>query len=238
MKSRIIITLFALTLAAVNVQAQKASKTAAAKQQPENKVAYTETDGKFGNTTIVYTKGVAKDADVLNEMNKSFGMGDVVRIAVAPPKPTTPPVAKLAPKSGIAAKSVNVSAPEINKVSLIGAQKSEEAEEVPEPAYAAVTFPVNSDTQNLTAGTDFDFVAAGHVAPAPVQSLEAEKARLNTAENVVTEAAAAPKAAKTLSKSSSSKSKVSKGSKSAKKKSTPSKRNKRKGKQRYGCFKF
>lgn len=50
----------------------------------------THTDVKYGYTTVVYKDTTASDVDVLNALNNSIGMGDVVRVTVAPPKPATP----------------------------------------------------------------------------------------------------------------------------------------------------
>ncbi len=52
----------------------------------------TRTDEKYGNTTIVYRndKGTS-DAVILSQIEKEYGMGDVVRIAEAPPKPPVAP---------------------------------------------------------------------------------------------------------------------------------------------------
>jgi hypothetical protein len=235
MKSHIIIAV-AFLLTAFNTQAQQ-TKSVAKKQQTQNKVAFTETDEKYANTTIVYTHGVAKDADVLNQMNTSFGMGDVVRIAVAPPKPSTPPVAKLAAKSGVANKPVIVSAPDLSRVTVKVSEMPAKQANIPaEPAFAVIEFPASQDTQNLTAGTDFDFMQNINVVPASNVSIEADKAALGGEEKVVSTTTTGAKTLK-INSSSNSKSKVSK-SKSGKKKSTPSKKGKRKNKQRYGCFKF
>jgi hypothetical protein len=56
-------------------------------------VRNTKTDRKYGNTTEVYKKGDATDNAVLGEIEKDYGLGDVVRITVAPPPP--PPVEEL-----------------------------------------------------------------------------------------------------------------------------------------------
>ncbi len=237
MKSHIIIAV-AFILTAFHAQAQQ-TKSAAKKQQPQNKVAFTETDEKYANTTIVYTHGVAKDADVLNQMNSSFGMGDVVRIAVAPPKPSTPPVAKLAPKSGVKSKPVSVSAPDLSRVAVkVTEMPAKPTNTQTEPAFATVTFPAHREAQQLTAGADFEVLQVINAQPSADASVEADKAALNLQEKVTASTAAtSTKTVKTNSKSSSSKAKASK-SKAGKKKSTPSKKAKRKGKQRYGCFKF
>jgi hypothetical protein len=170
-------------------------------------------------------------------MNTSFGMGDVVRIAVAPPKPSTPPVAKLAPKSGVKSKPVSVSAPDLSRVTVkMSEMPAKQNSSSTEPAFAAIKFPASQDTQNLMAGTDFDYTQVINVLPASNVSVEADKAALGTEEKVASTTTTGTKTLKTNSKASS-KSKVNK-SKTGKKKSTPSKKAKRKNKQRYGCFKF
>ena len=53
----------------------------------QNKIHSTQTDEKHGNTTVVYTKDTNyNDADILAQLDDSYGIGDVVRIAVAEPK--------------------------------------------------------------------------------------------------------------------------------------------------------
>ena len=52
----------------------------------------TRTDEKYSNTTIVYRNDKnASDAVILSQIEKEYGMGDVVRIAEAPPKPKVAP---------------------------------------------------------------------------------------------------------------------------------------------------
>jgi outer membrane protein OmpA-like peptidoglycan-associated protein len=54
----------------------------------QNEIQYTQTDEKHGNTTVVYTKSANyNDMSILSQLDDSYGVGDVVRIAVAPPKP-------------------------------------------------------------------------------------------------------------------------------------------------------
>jgi outer membrane protein OmpA-like peptidoglycan-associated protein len=51
----------------------------------QNQIQYTQTDEKHGNTTVVYTKDTNyNDMDILAQLDDSYGVGDVVRIAVAP----------------------------------------------------------------------------------------------------------------------------------------------------------
>jgi hypothetical protein len=58
-----------------------------------NAIKNTKTDKKYANTTEVYKKDGATDTDVLGEISTDYGLGDVVRISVAPPPP--PPVEEL-----------------------------------------------------------------------------------------------------------------------------------------------
>ncbi len=48
------------------------------------------TDTNYYNTTVVYVKENTRGTDVLASMEGNFGMGDMVRIEVAPPPPPRP----------------------------------------------------------------------------------------------------------------------------------------------------
>lgn len=50
------------------------------------------TDTNFYNTTIIYKKGNLNDTDILQKVENDYGMGDVIRIADAPPKPKAEPI--------------------------------------------------------------------------------------------------------------------------------------------------
>jgi hypothetical protein len=60
-------------------------------QQPT--VVNTKVNTTFANTTEVHKTKTATDIEVLNEIEKDYGLGDVVRISVAPPPP--PPTEQL-----------------------------------------------------------------------------------------------------------------------------------------------
>jgi hypothetical protein len=45
------------------------------------------TDLNYFNTTIIYKKGDLKDAEILQKVKNDYGLGDIIRIADAPPKP-------------------------------------------------------------------------------------------------------------------------------------------------------
>ncbi len=71
-----------------------------------NAIKNTKTDKKYANTTEVYKKDGATDTDVLGEISSDYGLGDVVRISVAPPPP--PPVAELDKAKPISISSNNM----------------------------------------------------------------------------------------------------------------------------------
>ncbi len=52
----------------------------------QDNIEYTQTDDDYANTTVVFKTGNADDLAVLDQLDADFGMGDVVRIRVAPPK--------------------------------------------------------------------------------------------------------------------------------------------------------
>lgn len=54
-------------------------------------VKSTHTDVKYANTTVVYKDTTATDKDVLNTLGDEYGLSDVVRVTVAPPKPAPAP---------------------------------------------------------------------------------------------------------------------------------------------------
>jgi hypothetical protein len=67
-----ILVFIALCMTATNLNAQ---------------IRGSKTDEKFANTTVVYKETGAIDAQVLAQLEATMGMGDVVRITTAPPKP-------------------------------------------------------------------------------------------------------------------------------------------------------
>ncbi len=55
------------------------------------------TDTNYYNTTVVYVKANTRGTDVLTSMESDFGLGDMIRIEVAPPPPqpvAVPTIAK------------------------------------------------------------------------------------------------------------------------------------------------
>lgn len=225
----------------------------------QKNIQSTATDEKFANTTIVYKKGDANDAEILSQLNNSYGMSDVVRIAVAPPKPAVVPVAKIE-------KSVSVPAAVASNKPATPAQAKTSEPVAVHPVAAAlpaanavVPFPnsagfaspntvksLPANTANWTAGTDVmaEIVAAQYQTSVGAASdFQAASNRTNVSGTLHAQiAAAAPKSFHTAHSASKSTKKSKSGGwfggSSAKKKSTPGKGSKKRGKQRYGCFKF
>lgn len=61
------------------------NQTALSAQTPLN----TRIDERYGNTTVVYKDKNTTDAELLNRLDKEYGMGDVIRITQAPPAPAS-----------------------------------------------------------------------------------------------------------------------------------------------------
>lgn len=224
---------------------------------PAQSVKEIVTDEKYANTTIVYkhANSTATDAEILNQLNSSYGMGDVVRIAVAPPKPAPIAVPKIE-KTGSPAtiRSVQVSTASTPKaaVALPVATTAPTAQPAAKPqAVTMVEYTPTyrlSPASTLTASTD---ATADLATRRPLRSTApaAQQTPRNwvdeMAENSVTQvtqqkATVAPKQVRThtAAAKSSTKSAKSGSSTSARKKSTPTRKNRKHGSQKYGCFKF
>lgn len=80
------------------------NQTALSAQTPLN----TRIDERYGNTTVVYKDKNTTDAELLNRLDKEYGMGDVIRITQAPTSvaPSTASPAVKAPQKTQASGSV------------------------------------------------------------------------------------------------------------------------------------
>jgi hypothetical protein len=140
--------------------------TAAASINAQSPIKGAATDEKFANTTVVYKDSNATDLDVLSQMDNSIGMGDVVRITVAPPKPAPAPAVALksAPISTVAVKST--AAPVMaNKpaVATVEVEKTS-VQKIGNSAGKSATAPVSAGKPTPTP------VSAGKSAPTPVSA--------------------------------------------------------------------
>ena len=109
----------------------------------------TRTDEKYGNTTVVYRndKGTS-DAVILSQIEKEYGMGDVVRIAEAPPKPPVAPgLAKTEVAKPMATKPVAVPVKSVAKQENVALQATK-------PAAAASVTGESAAMPQLVASDD------------------------------------------------------------------------------------
>jgi hypothetical protein len=195
-------------------------------QTADTSVTSTTTDANFGNTTVIFKTVHSNDMEVLNSVGSSFGMGDVVRITVAPPPP--PPTAAL-PQATSAPKTT--AATPATKPAPIRVPAA-----APKPAVAApLAAPqVAKPTQ----------VATPKPAPKPVAQLATAPRNLERNVAQTTEAPKMAAAPKKVTKASASKSKTKKTNVRKSKKRdgfnlfSPRHKVKKHGKQRYGCPKF
>jgi hypothetical protein len=153
---------------------------AAANALNAQKPVETRTDERYGNTTIVYKDANTNDAAMLQRLNQGdYGMGDVIRITEAPPKPavapavaaktpatpvsvaprnaaTAPKVVAAAPKTApVASKVVTTSAltkkaPAVAAKPVAAKAAPKAVATTPEPAIAEVIKPATG----LVASTD------------------------------------------------------------------------------------
>lgn len=225
----------------------------------QKNIQETVTDEKFSNRTIVYKKGNADDAEILAQLNDSYGMSDVVRIAVAPPKPVVKPVAVIEKVSVTSAASTSKPAATVISTTrttsaTVSASRSAVVTRpnqpvlpttIPKTTATDLNVPVaNPDAAGLTAGTDVmaAFVTSNNqtVKNVSAQSVQQLNPVVQTSsENSFVGTTSTFK--QTSSAVKSGKKSKSGGwfdSSSARKKSTPAKKHGKHGKQRYDCFKF
>ena len=138
--------------------------TAAASLNAQSPIKGAATDEKFANTTVVYKESNATDLDVLSRMDNSIGMGDVVRITVAPPKPAPTPAVPL--KSS----SISTVAVKSTAASVAVGKPTPALATAGKPAPALVTAGKPAPAL-VTAGKPSPVaVTAGKPAPAPVSA--------------------------------------------------------------------
>ena len=177
------------------------------------------TDEKYGYTTVVYKEKAATDADVLAALENSVGMGDVIRVTVAPPKPAAAPQADkskgedtwLKPAkttTNLTASAIVVPINHISPKAVVAAPKA--APLAPSPTPTAV--------------------ANKEIAPKPAA----------VQEMVISETPTVLASSKTVRTKSSGSSKSSKSVKKSvkRKKSSYNMKRRKPGKQRYKCPKF
>jgi hypothetical protein len=183
----------------------------------QNPIKGSATDEKYGYTTIVYKDSTATDMDVLNRLN-DMGMGDVIRITEAPPKPAPAPKVKTVSATPV---KRNISGAVPTPRAVLASDNDPVASVVTTPA-PVVALPGTEDTTVAveTAAPQATNNAIAPMTDVPTTALNTEKSQSTTY---------------TTHSNKAYKYKVSK--KTSKKFKAP-KRSKKKGKQRYHCYKF
>lgn len=199
----------------------------------------THTDEKFGYTTVVYKDKAATDKDVLSALDNSIGMGDVVRVTVAPPKPAAVPTADKTQGEDVwlkpAAPVNNLTAATTAKVVVPAAAPINHIAAAPKAApVAAKPAPVAAKPAGNKVAPSAKPVAK-NVAPAPKPVVVQEQTQM-----ALSNIAASPR---TVTSKSSVASKASKSAnkslkKGGKKGGSFKMKSRKKGKQRYSCPKF
>ncbi len=204
--------------------------------QAQSPVESTHIDEKYAYTTIVYKNAAASDKDVLSAVENDFGIGDVVRVSLAPPPTAPSAIAASEPVYTDKNKGEDAWMPKAAKstATLTAANQLSPASQLSAKTMATTPLPAKVATTNaspkpiLAAKTT---VASTPVAVAPVQAEKAIETAVSTASNtnksVKTKASGkATKAHKSVKKS---------GKKSGQKMKF---KNRKHGKQHYSCPKF
>jgi hypothetical protein len=204
-------------------------------------VESTHTDEKYANTTVVYKATAASDSDVLSALEGDFGIGDVVRVTVAPPpKPVEKATEKTAAPAADKSKGEDTWLPAATKANPAAALTASTGSVVNKPAAkpapVAIAQPasakpaaaVTTKTAALAAPKQVKAIAAP--VAAPQVKTEAPTIATDSKTTVKVKTAAAGKSAKSY-KSIKKTGKKSSGAK-------PKPKSRKSGKQRYGCYKF
>ncbi|MFN0176857.1 MAG: hypothetical protein ACKVU0_19605, partial [Saprospiraceae bacterium] len=212
--------------------------TASISVQAQNPVESTHIDEKYAYTTVVYKNTAATDKDVLSSLEKDFGIGDVVRVTLAPP-PT--PIAASEPVYADKRKGEDVWMP--------GSTKAVQNLTASANFTAAPKTSINS----IATAPKPAQIAAKVAAPKPVIVAKTIAATVPEEGKTVTavpdqgqkeNASALPTTSSTGTKIKSSASgksaKAHKSSRKSDKKGSQKKKlkNRKQGKQRYSCPKF
>jgi hypothetical protein len=112
----------------------------------------TLTHKNYANTTEIHKKETATDADVLSQLEGNYGIGDEVRITVAPPPKTADSLAKKAAKF-VDVASTKPAIPKFDIDAQISAKGLENKAEVP-PTVVKTT---EKTTAKKVKGSAFEF---------------------------------------------------------------------------------
>lgn len=186
------------------------------------------TDEKYNYTTVVYKDTTATDKEVLSALDRSIGMGDVIRITVAPPKPAVVPSIDKSKGEDIWLKpankpAMNMTASSATNQYIAPVAKTTVAVSKAAPAVSAKAVPVAAKP----------VVKKPENLPSPVVVGEQNLANETVAATPVTVKTKSSVSSKTTK---SAKKAVKKGGR--KNSGSYKLKNRKKGKQRYGCAKF
>lgn len=125
------------------------------------------TDAKFANTTVIYKDANTTDARILAQLEQNMGVGDVVRITTAPPRPTVKPAAAIT----IETPAFDRPAPAIDASSMVASTDLTAVNPQPKMLAAPVTLeekPAASSTSTVQVKT-VKTASKAAVAPKTVQ---------------------------------------------------------------------
>jgi hypothetical protein len=231
-------------------------------------VVATTTDESFASTTVIYKTKSATDSEILTALEGDFGMSDVVRIAVAPPKPkveaskmsTKPMATVISTTTTVSAQPVVVPKAVVKPASPVVTNVTVNKNTAPTPtvagkATAPVTKPVTpvKVVPMTTASTTAKPVVTNNITPmvrntatikvsAPAPTAKAVAPALASNQTKM----AVPIAAQTAKAAPRTTTKTVKTNTAAKKRTTQKwslfgskqPKNKHKGNQKYHCYKF
>lgn len=213
--------------------------------QAQSPVESTHIDEKYAYTTVVYKNKAANDKDVLSSLENDFGIGDVVRVTLAPPPPPPTPLSAIAASEPVYAdknKGEDTWLPAARKptsaVLTASTTPTTPTSKTAAKSIAVSPKPVPIETKALTPMPVVVAKTATPEVPKPTKTV----APAPVVPKVESEAA--PVAQKTSVKTKSSTSgKSVKAHKSVKKSGKKSNhktkfKHRKRGKQRYACPKF
>ncbi len=192
-------------------------------------ITSTHTDNKYNYTTVVYKDTAVSDKAVLAALENSMGMGDVVRVTVAPPKPAVVPTTDRSKGEDTWLKPVK--AP-IN--TMTAGTTPMLMNDIPTKAPAVAPKPTVAP--KVVPATQTKPVAAANASTLEKKAVNVPKPVVAPAQQQTEQVVVTPKTSKTTSAVASKNSKSA--NKSLKKGGVFKMKSRKKGKQRYGCPKF
>lgn len=186
----------------------------------------TATDENYAYTTVVYKDSSATDQQVLEQMDENLGIGDVVRITVAPPKPKPAPAVQASPQASVmpAPRTIKPSPATPNSPVLLASDdKNAVMQQISRQPTTTAFAPAANTASTSPTVMNTEASAQNINTPATFGASESPASIVKTQKTVQGKKSGA------AVKKSTGKSKKSYGK---------APKNKKRNKQRYGCFKF